>query len=397
MFPFNDLTNSTDVKEDDILGFSYQGSGFAEITSRKSYPGDRFNTTLFSFENTALSLGSILNTPASPTYSVNQIQYSLTAVHAIPSVIWFPHAYSVFGQYNEEATVSGTWNVIKEDRRITVTENVANVTVTAAKVVSTNATFAFTIRPHLGYNITYVINYGNGDNTSLFSVLADQDRLLIYKYGLRGTYTFSLFAGNFLSISLKTCIVTVQDTINGLEFYGSIPPVALGNITRIQWIIRQGNAFHTTVDFGDGTSINNGSFDAANLFAVINNYTYANIGEYTVTINVSNLVSNATITGLAVVEIRLAGVDCQVIHAHRDIEVNETVTVQVTATQGTNAEILIDFGDGSVTTSRELSVQHSYLTYDFYNVSCSVYNNVSWVNLSREIQVHKLVDPLIGF
>lgn len=67
MFPFNDLTNSTDVKEDDILGFSYQLSGFAEITSRKSYPGDRFNTTSFSFENTALSLGSILNTPASPT------------------------------------------------------------------------------------------------------------------------------------------------------------------------------------------------------------------------------------------------------------------------------------------------------------------------------------------
>ena len=397
MFPFNDLTNSTDVKEDDILGFSYQGSGFAEITSRKSYPGDRFNTTSFSFENTALSVGSILNTSASPTYSVNQIQYSLTAVHAIPSVIWFPHAYSLFGQYNEEATVSGTWNAIKEATRITVTENVANVTVTAAKAVATNATFAFTVHPHLGYNITYVISYGNGDNTSLFSVRADQDRLLIYKYGLRGTYTFSLFAGNFLSISLKTCIVTVQDTIKGLEFYGSIPPVALGNITRIQWIIRQGNAFHTTVDFGDGTSINNGSFDVANLFAVVNNYTYANIGEYTVTINVSNFVSNATIKGLAVVEIPLAGVDCQVIHAHRDIEVNETVTVQVTASQGTNAEIFIDFGDGSVTTSRELSVQHSYLTYNFYNVSCSVYNNVSWVNVSREIQVHKPVDPLIGF
>ena len=397
MFPFNDMANSTDVKEGDILGFSYQGSGFAEITSRKSYPGDRFNTTSFSFENTGLSLGSILNTSASPTYSVNQIQYSLTAVHTIPSVTWFPHAYSLFGQYNEEATVTGTWNAIKEATRITVTENVANVTVTAAQAVATNATFAFTIHPHLGYNITYVISYGNGDNISLFSVRTDQDRLLVYQYGLSGTYTFSLFAGNFLSFSLKTCIVTVQDTIKGLEFHGSIPPVALGNITIIQWIIRKGNAFYTTVDFGDGTSINNGSFDAANLFAVINNYTYANVGEYTVTINVSNLVSNASIKGLAVVEIPLAGVDCRVIHAHRDIEVNETVTVQVTTTQGTNTEIFIDFGDGSVTTSRELSVQHSYLTYNFYNVSCSVYNNISLVNISREIQVHKPVDPLVGF
>ena len=397
IFPFDGITTSTDVKEGDILGFSYQGCGFAEITSRKIDNSEQLNVTSFSFENTALGLGSILNTKASPPYTIDQIHYSLVAVHSIPSVIWFPHTYFVFGQYNEEVTVSGPWNTIKKAVPITVTEIVTNVTVTAAKAVATNGTFFFTIHPHPGYNTTYVISYGNGDNTTLFSVGTQQEKHLSYEYGLHGTYTFSLYAGNLLSFSIKTCNVTVQDAIKGLTFRDSILPAALGNVTIIQWFVRQGNGFYTIVDFGDGNSIKNGSFDNADLFAVINSHRYATVGEYIVTINVSNFISNASIQDLAVVEIPLSGVTCQVIHAHRDIEVNETVTLQATATQGTNVEMSIDFGDGSITTSRELSVQHAYSTYNVYNIIFSVYNNVSRFNVSKEIQVHKPVNPLIGF
>ena len=396
IFNFDDIANSTDVKEDDIVGFTYQGMGFAEITSRASDESKQFNATAFSFRNTQLNIGSILNTKVSVPSSEDQIQYSLAAIHRIPSVFWFPHTYAI-GHYNEEATVSGPWNTVKHTGRITATESVANVTMTTPKAVATNASFILTVHSHPGYNITYFVSFGAGENKTLFTVRADQDRQFNHEYGLRGTYTVSLHASNILSFTIMTCTVVVQDIILGLAFYGSILPVALGNEIIIQWFMRQGNGVNISVDFGDGTSFQNGSFDVAYFFAAMNNHTYANAGEYTVKINVSNCVSNASIESLAVVELPLTGVTCDVIHAHRDIEVNETVKIQVTTTQGTNPEIFIDFGDGSVSTSRELSVHHSYSTYNFYNVSCSVYNNVSRVNISKEIQVHKPVDPLIDF
>lgn len=396
IFPFDDITNSTNVKEDDIVGFTYQGSGFAEITSRASGESSQFNATAFSFTNTNHNVGSILKTRESTPSSVNQIQYSLAAVHRVPSVFWFPHTYPI-GHYDEEATISGPWNTIKKTTHITATESVANVTMTLPKAVATNASFVFTIHPHPGYNITYVASYGDGENKTLFTVRADLDQQLSYEYGSSGTYSFSLHASNSLSFSIRTCNVTVQNTVLGLAFFGSILPVALGNVTTIRWFMRQGNGVNITVDFGDGTSFQNGSFEVAHLFVAINNHTYSTVGEYTVTINVSNCVSNASVEGLAVVELPLTGVACDVIHRHRDIEVNETVTVQVTTVQGTNPEIFFDFGDGSVSISKELSIQHSYAIYNFYNVSCSVYNNVSSVNVSTRIQVHKPVDPLIGF
>ena len=396
IFSFEDIKNSTDVKEGDIVGFTYQGDGYAEITSRESDKSKKFNATAFSFNNANLNLGSILSTTQTAPSTISQVQFSLAAIHRIPSVYWFHHTYAI-GQYVEEATVSGPSNLVKQTAHITATESVANVTMTAPKAVATNASFIVTLHPHKGYNVTYVVNYGSGENQTFSTVLADQDQQVSYEYRLSGTYSVSLHASNILSFSINTCTVLVEDTILGLEFYSDILPVALGNETLIRWFIRQGDGVNITVNFGDGTFFQNGSFDVAHLFAAMNNHTYEAVGEYTVTINVSNCVSNASIEALAVVELPLTGVTCEVNHAHRDIEVNETVTVQVTVAQGTNPEIFIDFGDGSVTRGRELSYQHSYSTYDFYNVSCSVYNNVSMVNASTKIQVHKPVDPLIGF
>ena len=258
IFNFDDIANSTDVKEDDIVGFTYQGMGFAEITSRASDESKQFNATAFSFRNTQLNIGSILNTKVSVPSSEDQIQYSLAAIHRIPSVFWFPHTYAI-GHYNEEATVSGPWNTVKHTGRITATESVANVTMTTPKAVATNASFILTVHSHPGYNITYFVSFGAGENKTLFTVRADQDRQFNHEYGLRGTYTVSLHASNILSFTIMTCTVVVQDIILGLAFYGSILPVALGNEIIIQWFMRQGNGVNISVDFGDGTSFQNGS------------------------------------------------------------------------------------------------------------------------------------------
>ena len=396
-FHFDDMKNSIDIKEGDILGFTYHGSGFAEITSRPSGDSKEMNATGFSFDDVKLGLGSILTTTGnSPPVSAFQLQFSLAAVVQVPSLFCFTHNYSI-GEYHEEVTVRGTRSAVKLTTRITATESLDNVTWTTPKAVATNATYIITIHPHKGYNITYAVDFGAGKNQTIHKVTLDSDLQLSSVYNLSGSYNIFFYATNLISFVIKTCDVIVQNPILGLEIYGSILPVALGKGTIIQWIMRQGNGVNMTIDFGDGNSFHNGSFDVAYLFAAMNNHTYSAIGEYMVTINMSNCVSNASIEGLAVVELHLMGVTCDVIHDNRDIEVNETVTVQITVSQGNNAEFLIDFGDGTVTTTTELTVQHSYSTYAFYNVSVSAYNNVSRENASKEIQVHKPVEPLVGF
>lgn len=396
-FHFDNINNSIDIKEGDILGFTYHGSGFAEITSRPSGDSREVNATGFSFDDVQLSLGSFLTTSGnSPSVSSSQFQFSLAAVVQVPSLFCFSHNYSI-GEYHEKVTVRGTRNAVNLTTHITATESLDNVTWTTLKIVATNATYTITIHPHKGYNITYAVDFGAGENQTVHKVTLDSDLQLSFAYNLSGSYNIFLYATNIISFVIKTCNVIVQDAILGLEFYGSILPVPLGNETIIRWVMRQGNSVNMTIDFGDRNSFHNGSFDVAYLFAVMNNHTYSAIGEYMVTINVSNCVSNASIEGLAIVELPLIGVTCDVIHANRDIEVNETVTVQIMVSQGTNPEFLIDFGDGTVTTTRELTVQHSYSTYAFYNVSVSACNNVSGENASKEIQVHKPVESLVGF
>ena len=396
IFSFDDIRNGTDVKEGDIIGFTYQGGGHTEIISRKSEDSKKYNSTAFYFNDANLHLGSVLITTQSTPSSISQLQFAVEAVCRAPAKMLLLHTYAI-GHYYEQATVSGPLNSVTKTAHITATESVANVTMTTPEAVATNDSFIVTVHPHRGYNITYLVNYGSGYNETSFTELADQDQLLSYEYRLSGTYSVSLHASNILSFSIRTCTVVVQDRVLGLAFYSPVLPVALGNITFIQWLVRQGDGINITVDFGDGTSYQNGSFDVGYLFAAINNHTYAATGEYAITINVSNCVSNASIESLAIVELPVTGLTCTVHHAHRDIEVNETVTVEVTITQGTNPEIFIDFGDGSATTTRDLTAQHSYSPFDFYNVSCSVYNNISMLNASTEIQVHKPVDPLIGF
>ena len=396
-FHFDDMKNSIDVNEGDILGFTYHGSGFAEITSRPSGDSREVNATGFSFHDVQLSLGSILTTTGnSPPVSSFQFQFSLAAVVQVPSLFCFSHNYSI-GVYHEEVTVRGTRSATTLTTHITATESLENVTWTTLKAVATNATYTVTIHPHKGYNITYAVDFGAGRNQTVSKVTLDSDLQFSSVYNLSGSYNIFFYATNIISIVIKTCDVIVQDEILGLELYGSILAVPLGKETIIQWIMRQGNGVNVTIDFGDGNSFHNGSFDVAYLFAAMNNHTFSVIGEYIVTINVSNYVSNASIEGLAVVELPLMGVTCDVTHANRDIEVNETVTVQINVGQGNNAKFLIDFGDGTVTTTSDLTVQHSYSTYAFYNVSVSAYNNVSRENTSKVIQVHKPVEPLVGF
>lgn len=396
-FHFNDMKNSIDIKEGDILGFTYQGSGFAEITSRPSSDSNEVNATGFSFDDAQLSLGSILTTTGnSPPVSSFQFQFSLAAVVQVPSLFCFPHNYSI-GEYHEEVTVRGMRNSAKLTTHIIATESLDNVTWTTPKAVATNATYIIIIHPHKGYNITYAVDFGAGKNQTLNKVTLDSDLQFSSVYNLSGSYNIFFYATNIISFVIKTCYVIVQDPILGLKFYGSILPVPLGKGTIVQWIMRQGNSVNMTIDFGDGNSFHNGSFDVVYLFAAMNNHTYSAIGEYMVTINVSNCVSNASIAGLAVVELPLMEVTCDVIHDNRDIEVNETVTIQLNVGQGNNAKFLIDFGDGSLTTTTELTVEHSYSTYAFYNVSVFAYNNVSTENASKLIQVHKPVEPLVGF
>ena len=394
---FNYKINKTFVKEGDIVGFTHPENGSAKITSRRSERSREFNANALSYNNINVNLGSVLSTsgPSGPS-SATQIQYSLAAIQLIPSIFLFPHNYPI-GNYHEEVTAAGPWNEMKEELRITAIESISNVTWNVPNAVATNESFKLVIRPHKGYNITYVVKNGNGTTYTKFRDRSESDLNLSFDYNTSGVYKVSLVASNILSSAVKMCEIVVQDAIAGLAFYDPIPPLPIHNATKVKWLMRQGTGVNVSVDFGDGYSLHNGSFDVAFHFVAVYHHLYQATGEYLVRIDVSNCVSNATIQQVVVVERPLDQVDFVIVHANRDIEVNESVAVVVTLAQGTNPVFEIDFGDGSFVLTKEPAASHSYWRFSVYNVSISAFNNVSRINISKEIQVHKPVDPLIGF
>lgn len=385
--------NASVVHKGDILGFSSPANGYAELASRESSKSELFHPEEFAYEG-AVSLGDVLST-SEPSTNKSETQHSVIAFYQVPSQLILQHSFPI-GVYSGEITVKGSHSVLSANAYIVSSQSITGVNWTYPQAVPTNGTFDIIVHPHPGYNVTYVMWYG-GDNLTDFKTQLDADLPFSYSFTRRGQYGVSLMASNVITFRHKACSIIVQDLIKNLSFYTPIAPTALNNVTTVDWLMRQGSSVNITVDFGDGTILNEGYFDVSHIWVASNTHQYAEIGEYPVLINISNLVSNASIQGLAVVEVPLEGVSFEVVHSARDIEVNETVTVQISVAKGTNPEFLVDFGDGNIVTTRELTAEHSYTVWKFYNVSIWAYNNVSNVNVTREIQVHKPVEVLVGF
>ena len=224
------------------------------------------------------------------------------------------------------------------------------------KILKTNQTFNFTIPPHQGDEIRYLLNTMDGN------IINTTERLIPFVYTKAGRYDAYLIASNAISsVAVKCGQIIVQDMIEGLQFVSFIHTVAVNAQAEINWILTQGSELDIRVNYGDGSStFVNRSVSVSDVFVAISKHNYSKPGEYLVIINVTNLVETKEINTTVYVETpctggvlaigrynlnRAGNKSCDGLKLY--IRVNDSVTATAKLKNGSNIYGYLDFGDNS--------------------------------------------------
>ena len=317
-----------------------------------------------------------------------------------------------FGLYKSNFTIVGWYSVV-----ITATNRVNNETIAGnlsvqyaihgvavehPLILKTNETFNFTVLPHLGDEMArYTLHTMDGKTTN------STDKVTPYTYTTAGRYKVVLIASNDVSSMLVNCTeIVVQDVIEGLKYTSVNHSVAVNAPAEIHWRLTQGSELLFSVDYGDGSQkIVNRSLSVGDIFVAISTHNYTKPGEYHVVINASNLVDRKTINTTVYVETPAEGPGLAIWRTTYSkaqalcnktlyIEANDSVTLNVTISNGTNLNVAINFGDSSSDKSlyfpREFptsgwSTNHHYSIAEKYNITVTFFNrnpsNVSYTCL----------------
>ena len=318
-----------------------------------------------------------------------------------------------FGLYKSNFTIVGWYSVV-----ITATNRVNNETIAGnlsvqyaihgvvvehPLILKTNETFNFTVLPHLGDEMArYTLHTMDGKTTN------STDKVIPYTYTTAGRYKVALIASNDVSSMLVNCTeIIVQDVIEGLKYTSVNHSVAVNAPAEIHWRLTQGSELLFSIDYGDGSpKIVNRSLSVGDIFIAISTHNYTKPGEYHVVINASNLVDRKTINttvyvetpaegpGLAIWRTTYSKAQEKLCKKELYIEANDSVTMNVAISNGTNLNVAINFGDSSSDKSlyfpREFptsgwSTNHHYSIAGKYNITVTFFNrnpsNVSYTCL----------------
>ena len=167
--------------------------------------------------------------------------------------------------------------------------------------------------------------------------------------------------------------------------------------TAIDWYIDSGSRVTIETDLGDGTTFLEENVDIDGVREQPIRHVYPTPIEYWVNITAYNLVNKIELYFMLIIEIPIVDLTSRVNHTNRDIEVNETVEIELTQLNGTNVIHYFEFQDGSSLLTRETSILKNYSYWQVFHVNITAWNNVSWVTWIQPIKVHKPVIKLTGF
>ena len=369
----------------------------------------------FVFNSGHLDVGDILLGDGNAALQEIHHRFDLGVIYLPPATMALSLGKFPVGNWNQ----TGTIKTEVTHFIITASVSIKNVTWIVPYFVPTNESFNITTLPHPGHNVTYRIRIAN-ENAS-FTKYNQSEWEFFYTWtnisnqslpmllDKKGQFTVVLTAVNLLSSSMRKCQLVVMDPIKDLYLF-NVTVTALGNDTEISWIVERGTNVTYNISFGDGKFIED-KFSVLAIFVGSYFHRYAEEGNYNVTLTAYNALSTRIVTGVAEVVTPIANITCNVIHAARDIEVNETIQLNATYPQGSNAKAFVEFADNSSTTGSPIRtslctncglmysflVSHSYSTHGVYRVNMKFVNAVSKGNCTPHVLVHKPVYPLTGF
>lgn len=311
---------------------------------------------------------------------------------------------TVPGQYLVTITATNKLNTVIIKGNLSVQLAVSGVLMSHPGTVKTNQTFNFTISPHQGDEMArYTLQTMDGRTTNT------TERLISYVYHKAGRYRVALITSNDISSVAAHCEeVIVQDVIKGLQFTSSVYYVGVMQPARLRWKLTQGTELAIYVNYGDGVAkLFNHSITVADVFVAISIHNYSQPGEYLVNITANNTVDSQWINTTVYVETPISGAKLAVA-GHGSLQkaeggsctgdlyvaVNDSVTATATVLNGTNVNVVFDFGDGSETRrylprkfpENGTTSNHSYSTEGEYNITVVLFNR-NLPNVSQTCRV----------
>lgn len=375
-------TKDFEVRTGDLPAIALPASQSAEISiiktsTRNHYQSNTIYKTQDLFQSSSLT---------------SNVDYpNLQATYIVPSTFTLLDNCTA-GTYKDVFNFSNSFSYEIVTANFLCVERVQNVTWIHGLYLAVRVPNNITVLPHPGSNVTHMIEYGNATLT-YHQERVDRNITYNISFNDTGNYSLTLSAFNLLGLEAKRCYVIVIERIVAMDIIK--PPTTIHSyVTQIQWTVHNGTDVQCNATLGEGTFRQTTLRSLNGIEKLTMNYTYPLAGEYFFNLTCFNPVSSLSNYTLVVVELPVTGLKVNVIHAARDIEVNETVEVVAVITQGTNPIALIDFGDGTSNLTRSLKSFKSYPTWGIFTLNVTVYNNISSMNYSVVIQVHKPVFPI---
>lgn len=210
-----------------------------------------------------------------------------------------------------------------------------------------------------------------------------------------GIHSVTVACRNRLSENTATTEVVVQEPVTGAC---CIPndTIAFGNPVNISLQISTGTNASFEVLF-NGYKFSH-VITGLSAFVIVEPHMYGSAGLHRFTITIWNLVSPPfLIAGHVIVEFPISGLQAYLFGGPRDVEVNESVKISASLTNGSDPEFLFNFNDGSeVMVTQNSEVDHKFNPHAFYVVNVTARNNVSQEIVLLNITIVKPVLPIKG-
>lgn len=274
--------------------------------------------------------------------------------------------------------------------------------------ISTNISYTYVVKTHVGTNVTYRWTWGD-DRVSYSNGTYDL-REMAHSYDNFGNYTGELYVWNQVDNKSIPFRVVIQDVVMGLEFTSPTLDTIFQQITNVSFKMDTGTGISIHVDFGYNNVV---SPTALNMDVIGDSlfgraaYIYPEGGLYNISVIVNNAVSTSVITMVAAIEVEVADFEVELKQEFEGtlklnyLEQGETLSITTTIAAGDNVMYYYDVGDGRptiVTPNTTINVTYPvWRTDPPYELTVFAVNLISNISVSMPVSVQMPVHELQGF
>ena len=379
------------VYENDVIGVSYPNESAASLSVES---GNGYEIYVNVPRSAELVGGDYIE--VSENQKVVHLRHSLKAKYFLPQKMTFTITLSP-GVHHATAVFDNAVSHFESSQQIIAGVPLKDLSSIVQDIIATHDELVISVTAIAGTNITFNVIYGDGHVEEVFQQDAVSPVSFTHVYTSAGYKSLELHVSNYFTEELTHYTLLVQDYIKDVNLTTLVLPTKFTHATAIDWYIDSGSRVTIKIDLGDGTRFSHESLDIQGVLARPIRHVYPKPIEYWVNITAYNLVNRIQLYFMVIVEIPIVNITSLVVHANRDIEVNETVSIELHQLNGTNVIHHFQFQDTSTLLTRDIKIFKNYSYWFVFLVNITAWNNVTSVTWIQPIKVHKPVRELTGF